>query len=98
MSRATMDAHSTLTVPALVRAIQCAMVDHLDGAEEVIDATRPMQQAAFLQGCAGLHAAALQAAATTYAADTIAAAVDRLAAAITTLKWAADANHHPHPH
>ena len=87
-----MDAHSTLTVPALVRAIQCAMVDHLDGAEEVIDATRPMQQAAFLQGCAGLHAAALQAAATTHAADTIAAALDRLAAALTTLKGGVDAN------
>ena len=93
-----MDAHSTLTAPALVQAIQCAMVDYLDGAEAVIHATKPMQQAAYLQGCATLHAAALQAAATTHAADTLAAAVDRLAAAITTLKWAADANHHPHHH
>lgn len=98
MSRATMDAHSTLTAPALVRAIQSAMVDYLDGAEAVIDVTKPMQQAAYLQGCAALHAAALQAAATTHAADTVAAALDRLSAAITTLKWAADANHHPHPH
>lgn len=98
MSRATMDAHSTLTAPALVRVIQSVMVDYLDGAEAVIHVTKPMQQAAYLQGCATLHAAALQAAATTHAADTLAAAVDRLAAAITTLKWAADANHHPHPH
>ena len=90
MSRATMDAHNTLTEPALVRAVQCAMVDYLDGAEAVIHVTKPMQQAAYLQGCATLHAAALQAAATTHAADTLAAAVDRLAAAITTLKWAAD--------
>ena len=93
-----MDAHSTLGAPAIVRAIQCAMVDHLEGAEYVIDVAKPMQQAAYLQGCATLHAAALQAAATTHAADTLAAAVDRLAAAITTLKWAADANHHPHHH
>lgn len=98
MSRATMDAHNTLTAPALVRAVQCAMVDYLDGAEAVIHVTKPMQQAAYLQGCATLHAAALQAAATTHAADTLAAAVDRLAAAITTLKWAADANHQPHHH
>ena len=98
MSRATMDAHSTLGAPAIVRAIQCAMVDHLEGAEYVIDVTKPMQQAAYLQGCAVIHAAALQAAATTHAADTLAAAVDRLAAAITTLKWAADANHQPHHH
>ena len=85
-----MNAHSTLTAPALLEAIQCAMVNHLDGAEAVIHVTKPMQQAAYLQGCATLHAAALQAAATTHAADTLAAAVDRLAAAITTLKWAAD--------
>ena len=87
-----MDAHSTLTAPALVRAIQSAMVDYLDGAEAVIHVTKPMQQAAYLQGCAGLHAAALQAAATTHAADTIAAALDRLAAALTTLKGGVDAN------
>ena len=93
-----MNAHSTLTAPALLEAIQCAMVNHLDGAEAVIDATKPMQRAAYLQGCATLHAAALQAAATTHAADTVAAALDRLSAAITTLKWAADANHHPHHH
>ena len=92
MSRATMDAHSTLTAPALVRAIQCAMVDHLEGAEYVIDVAKPMQQAAYLQGCAVIHAAALQAAATTHAADTIAAALDRLAAALTTLKGGVDAN------
>ena len=98
MSRATMDAHSTLGAPAIVRAIQCAMVDHLEGAEYVIDVAKPMQQAAYLQGCAVIHAAALQAAATTHAADTIAAAVDRLAAAITTLKCAADANHQPRHH
>ena len=58
-----MDAHSTLTAPALVRVIQSVMVDYLDGAEAVIHATKPMQQAAYLQGCATLHAAALQAAA-----------------------------------
>ena len=92
MSRATMDAHSTLGAPAIVRAIQCAMVDHLEGAEYVIDVTKPMQQAAYLQGCAVIHAAALQAAATTPAADTIAAALDRLAAALTTLKGGVDAN------
>ena len=86
MSRATMDAHSTLTAPDLVRAIQCAMVDYLDGAEAVIHVTKPMQQAAYLQGCATLHAAALQAAATTHAAETIAAALDRLAAALTASK------------
>lgn len=92
MSRATMDAHNTLTEPALVRAVQCAMVDYLDGAEAVIHVTKPMQQAAYLQGCAVIHAAALQAAATTHAADTIAAALDRLAAALTTLKGGVDAN------
>ena len=86
MSRATMDAHSTLTAPALVRAIQCAMVDYLDGAEAVIHVTKPMQQAAYLQGCATLHAAALQAAATTHAGDTIAAALDRLASALSDSK------------
>lgn len=77
-----MNAHSTLTAPALLEAIQCAMVNHLDGAEAVIDATKPMQRAAYLQGCAALHAAALQAAAT----ETIAAALDRLAAALTASK------------
>ena len=81
-----MDAHSTLTAPALLEAIQCAMVNHLDGAEAVIDATKPMQRAAYQQGCATLHAAALQAAATTHAAETIAAALDRLAAALTASK------------
>ena len=59
MSRATMDAHSTLTAPALVRVIQSVMLDYLDGAEAVIHVTKPMQQAAYLQGCAALHAAAL---------------------------------------
>lgn len=81
-----MNAHSTLTAPALLEAIQCAMVNHLDGAEAVIHVTKPMQQAAHLQGCATLHAAALQAAATTHAAETIAAALDRLAAALTASK------------
>lgn len=86
MSRATTNAHGTLTAPALLEAIQSAMVNHLDGAEAVIDATKPMQRAAYLQGCAALHAAALQAAATTHAADTVAAALDRLAAALTASK------------
>ena len=81
-----MDAHSTLGAPALVRVIQSVMVDYLDGAEAVIHVTKPMQQAAYLQGCAALHAAALQAAATTHAAETIAAALDRLASALSHSK------------
>ena len=85
MNCPTMDTN-TLTTPALLEAIQSAMVTHLDSADAVIDPSNPMQRAAYQQGCAVLQAAALQAAATTHAADTVAAALDRLAAALTASK------------
>ena len=85
MNFRAMDAN-TLTAPELLEAIQAAMVTHLDSADAVIDAAKPMQRAAYQQGCAVLQAAALQSAATVHAADTVAAALDRLAAALTASK------------